>query len=174
GLGGVDGSSLVTFSDDRLVWHEGATTEHAIDYRRLTMLRVDARRSGAAYLVAVDVEHRRWEMLLLPEDVARVQVTLDIVDTRLAAAKPPPAIMRPLPWVLALIALALATPRGQLVVVLIGALAAAWPSQPVIAAMSVASLGGFLLAWQKQGLWVNDDLHWTAFALLVCAIALGA
>src|SRR5262249_7360109 len=29
-------------------------------------------------------------------------------------------------------------------------------------------------AWQKQGLWVNDDLHWTAFALLVCAIALGA
>jgi Zn-dependent protease with chaperone function len=170
----VDESSSVTFSDDRLVWREGARTEHSIDYGGLTMLRVDARRSGAAYLVAVDVEHRRWEMLLRGEDVARVQVTLDIVDTRLAAATPPPAVMRPLPRVLALIALTLAAPLGQLAVVLIGALAAAWPSQPVIAAMSLASLGGFLLAWQNHGLWLNDDPHWMALALLACAIALAA
>jgi Zn-dependent protease with chaperone function len=170
----LDESSSVTFSDDRLVWREGARTEHSIDYGRLAMLRVDARRSGAAYLVAVDVEHRRWEMLLRGEDVARVQVTLDIVDTRLATATPPPAVMRPLPRVLALIALTLAAPLGQLAVVLIGALAAAWPSQPVIAAMSLASLGGFVLTWQKQGLWLNDDPHWMALALLACAIALAA
>jgi Zn-dependent protease with chaperone function len=170
----VDELSAVTFADDRLVWREGARTEHSIDYGRLTMLRVDARRSGAAYLVAIDVEHRRWEMLLRAEDVARVQVTLDIVDTQLAAATPPPAVMRPLPRVLALIALTLAAPLGQLVVVLVGALAAAWPSQPVIAAISLTSLGGFLLAWQKQGLWLNDDPHWMALALLMCAIALAA
>jgi Zn-dependent protease with chaperone function len=169
-----DDSSSVTFSDERLVWREGRNTEHAIDYRRLTTLRVDARRSGAAYLVAIDVEHRRWEMLLRSEDVARMQVTLDIVDTRLAASAPPPTVMRPLPRVLALMALTLAAPIGQLAVVLIGALAAAWPSQPVIAATSLASLGGFLLAWRSHGLWLNDGLHWTALPLLVCGIALAA
>ncbi len=160
--------------DDRLVWREGASTEHAIEYRRLTTLRVDARRSGAAYLVAVDLEHRQWEMRLRDEDVARVQTTLDIVDTHLAAAALPPAVMRPLPRVLALIAVALAAPIGQLAVVLIGALAVAWPSQPVIAATSLASLGGFLLAWRDHGLWLNDSLRWTAPALLVCGIALAA
>jgi Zn-dependent protease with chaperone function len=170
----VDGSSSVTFRDDRLVWREGTLTEHAIDYRRLTMLRVDARRSGMACLVAVDSEHRRWEMFLRGEDVTRAQATLDIVDTRLAAAAPPPAIMRPLPRVLALIAVALAVPFGQLAVVLIGALAVAWPSQPVIAATSLASLGGFVLWWREHGLWLNGGLLWTALALVACAIALAA
>jgi Zn-dependent protease with chaperone function len=170
----VDDSSSVTFSDDRLVWREGASTAHAIDYQRLTMLRVDARRSGAAYLVAADLEHRRWEMLLRDEDVARLQVTLDIVDTRLAAAAPPPAVTRHVPRVLALIAVTLAAPIGQLVVVVIGAVAAVWPSQPVIAATSMASLGGFLLAWRDQGLWLNGILHWKALSLLAGAIALAA
>jgi Zn-dependent protease with chaperone function len=170
----VDDSSSVTFGDDRLVWREGAFTEHAIEYRRLTMLRVDARRSGAAHLVAVDLEHRQWEMRLRSEDVARVQTTLDIVDTYLAAAALPPVVMRPLPRVLALIAVTLAAPIGQLAVVLIGAMAVAWPSQPVIAATSLASLGGFLLAWRDHGLWLNDSLRWMAPALLVCGIALAA
>jgi hypothetical protein len=137
----VDDSSSVTFGDDRLVWREGAFTEHAIEYRRLTMLRVDARRSGAAHLVAVDLEHRQWEMRLRSEDIARVQTTLDIVDTCLAAAALPPAVMRPLPRVLALIAVTLAAPIGQLAVVLMGAMAVAWPSQPVIAATSLRIVG---------------------------------
>jgi Zn-dependent protease with chaperone function len=169
-----DDSSSATFSGERLIWREGASTEHAIDYGRLTTLRVDARRSDAAYLVAVDVGHRRWEMLLRDEDVARLQVTLDIVDTHLAAAAPPPAVMRHVPRVLALIALTLAVPLGQLAMVFIGAAAVAWPSQPVIAATSVASVGGFLLAWRDQGLWRNGGLHWTACALLACGIALAA
>jgi Zn-dependent protease with chaperone function len=169
-----DDSSSATFSHERLIWREGASTEHAIDYGRLTTLRVDARRSGAAYLVAVDVEHRRWEMLVRDEDVARLQVTLDIVDTRLAAAAPPPAVVRHLPRVLALCALTIAMPLGQLAVVLIGAAALAWPSQPVIAATSVASLGGFLLVWRDQGLWLNGRPHWTACALLATGIALAA
>jgi Zn-dependent protease with chaperone function len=170
----LDDSAAVTFSDKRLVWREGGSTEHAIEYRRLTMLRVDARRSGAAYLVAIDLEHRRWEMVLHGEDVARVQGTLDIVDTQLAAAAPPPAVVRPLPRVLALIALTLAAPLGQLAVVLIGALAVAWPSQPMVAATSLASVGGVVLAWRREGLWLNDNLHWTALALLVCGIGLAA
>jgi hypothetical protein len=170
----ADDSSSVTFSEERLVWREGRNTEHAIDYRRLTTLRVDARRSGAAYLVAIDVEHRRWEMLLRSDDVGRMQATLDIVDTRLASPAPTHAVMRPLPRVLALIALTLAAPLGQLAVVLIGAVAAAWPSQSVIAATSLASLGGFLLAWRRQGMWLNDDPHWIAVALLTCGIALAA
>jgi Zn-dependent protease with chaperone function len=169
-----DASASATFSNERLIWREGASTEHAIDYGRLTTLRVDARRSGAAYLVAVDVEHRRWEMLVRDEDVARLQVTLDIVDTYLAAAAPPPAVVRHLPRVLALCALTVAMPLGQLAVVLIGAAAVAWPSQPVIAATSVASLGGFLLAWRDQGLWLNGRPHWTACALLATGIALAA
>ena len=170
----MDESASVTFFDDRLVWREGGSTEHALDYRRLTMLRVDARRSGANHLVAVDLVHRRWEMLLRREDVARLQATLDIVDTRLAAAAPPPAVMRPLPRVLALMALTLAAPLGQLAVVLVGALAVAWPSQPVIAATSLASLGGFALAWRDHGLWLNDSQHWTALSLLLCGIGLAA
>jgi Zn-dependent protease with chaperone function len=170
----ADDSASVTFGDDRLVWREGHSTEHRIDYSRLTTLRVDAWRSGVTHLVAVDVEHRRWEMCLRFEDVPRVQVTLDIVDTRLAAAAPPPAIMRPLPRVLALIAVTLAVPVGQLAVVLIGAIAAAWPSQPVLAATSLASLGGFVLAWRDHGLWLNGSPYWQAFALLACGIAVGA
>src|SRR5262249_31971212 len=169
-----DDSASATFSNERLIWREGTSTEHAIDYGRLTTLRVDARRSGAAYLVAVDVAHRRWEMLVRDEDVARLQVTLDIVDTHLAAAAPPPAVVRHLPRVLALCALTLAMPLGQLAVVLIGAAAVAWPSQPVIAATGLASLGGFLLAWRDQGLWLNGRLHWTACALLASGIALAA
>jgi Zn-dependent protease with chaperone function len=169
-----DAAASATFSNERLIWREGASTEHAMDYGRLTTLRVDARRSGAACLVAVDVEHRRWEMLLRDEDVARLQVTLDIVDTHLAAAAPPPAVVRHLPRVLALLTLTLAMPLGQLAVVLIGAAAVAWPSQPVIAATGVASLGGFLLAWRDQGLWLNGRPHWTACALLASGLALAA
>ena len=170
----ADDSSSVTLGDERLIWREGSLTEHAIDYRRLTTLRVDARRSGAAHLVAVDAEHRRWDMRLRSEDVARAQTTLDIVDTHLAATAPPPAVMRHLPRLLALIAVMLAAPVGQLAVVLIGALAVAWPSQPVIAATSLASLGGVVLAWRDHGGWLHGNLFWTALALLVSAIALAA
>jgi Zn-dependent protease with chaperone function len=170
----ADDSSSVTFCDERLVWREGALTEHAIDYRRLTMLRVDARRSRAAYLVAVDSGHRRWEMPLRDDDVALVQTTLDIVDTHLAASTPPPSIMRPLPRVLALTAVTLAVPLGQLAVVLIGAVAVAWPSQPLVAATSLAALGGFVLAWREHGMWLTGGLLWTSLALLLCAPALAA
>jgi hypothetical protein len=113
-------------------------------------------------------------MLLRDEDIARLQVTLDIVDTRIAAAAPPPAVMRHVPRVLALIAMTLAAPIGQLAVVVISAVGAVWPSQPVIAATSIASLGGFLLAWRDQGLWLNGIPHWKALSLLAAAIALAA
>ncbi|PYR01164.1 MAG: hypothetical protein DMF96_00995 [Acidobacteria bacterium] len=52
----------------------------------MTMLRVDARRSSSPRLVAADRANRRWELVLRSSDVARAQATLDIVDTRLAAA----------------------------------------------------------------------------------------
>jgi Zn-dependent protease with chaperone function len=170
----ADDSSSATFLDDRLLWREGPSTEYSIDYRWLTMLRVDARGAGAAHLVAVDAEHRRWDMLLRREDVARVQATLDIVDTRLAAAAPPPRVMRPLPRVLALMALTLAATNHQLAVAIVGALTVAWPLTPVTAAMALASLGGTVLNWRDHGLWMNDSQHWTALALLACGVGLAA
>jgi hypothetical protein len=167
-----DDSATVTFRDDRLVWREGALTEHAIDYRRLTMLRVDPRRSDAAYLVAFDSAHRRWEIPLRREDVARLQATLDIVDTRLATAAPPLGVMRPLPRLLALLTLILAAPIGQLAVVVIGAVAAAWPSQPAVAAASLASLGGFVLAWRDHGLRFLVSQHGMPLGLFACGVLL--
>jgi len=169
-----DDLSSVTFSDDRLVWREGVSTEHAIEYGRLVGLRVDARRSGAVYLVAVDAGHRHWEMQLREEDVPRAQTTLDIVDSHLAAAAPPPGVVRHLPRVLALIAVTLAAPAGQLAAVVIGAVAAAWPSQPVIAAASLASIGGVVLTWRDHGVWLNGSPHWISIALLASGIALAA
>jgi hypothetical protein len=57
---GMDGGSAVTFFDDRLVWSESQVTHHTVGYGQLTMLRVDARPSGATRLIAVDDGDRRW------------------------------------------------------------------------------------------------------------------
>jgi hypothetical protein len=106
----------------------------------VTMLRVDARKSGAPRLVAVDRANRRWEIVLRSSDVARAQATLDIVDTRLAAAAGPPVLSLALSRVLAIMALIAALTIGQLPVALLGCIAVLLPMPSMTAAAGAALL----------------------------------
>jgi len=169
---GMDDASAVTFFDNRLVWSESETTHHTIGYGQLTMLRVDARPSGATRLLAVDSGGRRWEIALQPADVARAQATLDIVDTRLAAAAAPPVISASASRALALIAVLFALAIGQLPVSLVAAMAFAWPALSLTAAAGAASVGGAALMLREHSLLMNDSQGWTALALLACGLGL--
>jgi hypothetical protein len=98
----------VTFHDDRLLWSEGPSATHTMDYGHVTMLRVDPGRFGSPRLVAVDRPNRRWEIVLRSSDVSRAQATLDIVDRRLGVAAGPPVLSLALSRALIIMTLAAA------------------------------------------------------------------
>jgi len=169
---GMEDGSAVTFFADRLIWSESEATHHTIGYGQLTMLRVDARPSGSARLLAVDADDRRWEIPLQPADVARAQATLDIVDTRLAAAAAPPVVSPSAARALALIAVLLALAIGQLPVSLVAAIAFASPALSLTAAAGAAAAGGAALMFREHSVSMNDSQAWTALALLGCGLGL--
>jgi hypothetical protein len=169
---GADGASSVTFHDDRLQWNEGPSASDTIDYSQVTMLRVDARRSGAARLVAVDAANRRREIVLRSSDVARAQATLDIVDTRLAAATVQPVVSLVLARVLALMALLAALPIAQFTVAMLGWIAVLRPAASVTAAAGAASAGAAALIWRDHSEWMTDTQPWIALALMMCGVSL--
>jgi Zn-dependent protease with chaperone function len=169
---GLDGGSSVTFHDDRLLWNEGPSASHSLDYAHVTMLRVDARRSGATRLVAVDRANRRWEMVLRPSDVARAQATLDIVDTRLAAAAGPPVVSLALSRALAIIAVIAALTITQVPVALLAWIAIVLPAPSVTAAAGAASVGAAALIWRDHAVWMKDTQPWVALALMICGLSL--
>jgi hypothetical protein len=169
---GADGASSVTFHDDRLLWNEGASTSHTLGYGDVTMLRVDARRSGASRLVAADGANRRWEIVLRPSDVARAQATLDIVDTRLAAAAGPPVLSLALSRALAILALIAAFTIGQFPVALLGCIAALLPMPSMTAAAGAASVAAAALVWRDHVGWMKDTQPWIALALMICGLGL--
>ena len=78
-------STTVTLHSDRLVWSEGDIASFTLAYSALDELRVDADGRNSMHLVASDPAGRKWKMRLAPEDVARAQAALNVVDARLRA-----------------------------------------------------------------------------------------
>lgn len=77
-----DRKIAVTLRNDAFVWREREASGTAVPYGDLEELRIDAG-SNAARLVAAGDGGRRWTMTLAPEDVARAQAVLDVVDIRI-------------------------------------------------------------------------------------------
>src|SRR5262249_12486823 len=158
------------FHEDRVQWNEGPTTNHTIDYARLTMLRIATKASGrarpsaGARLVALDSAQRRGEMVLQPGDIARAQATLDIVDTRLAALPPPPAVSMALPRVLVLLAMLASATVDQYSAVFVAAMAAMLPAGPLTAAAGAASMGAAALMLRDHPIGGLDWRPWMALA----------
>src|SRR6185295_7155089 len=169
---GVDGSSSVTFQADRLLWNEGPSATHAMDYGQVTMLRVDARAFGSPRLVAVDRANRRWELVLRPSDVSRAQMALDIVDGRLAMAAGPPVLALALSRALTIMTLLAALTIGQFLVMLLGLIAVLLPAPAVTAAMGAASAGMAMLIWRDQPAWMTETQRWTSVALMLCGLGM--
>jgi Zn-dependent protease with chaperone function len=165
----ADGRSSVTFYDDRMVWSDGSFAG-SIDYRHVTMLRVDARTSGSPRLIAVDGANRRWTMVLAPADVARAQATLDIVDTRLAAAAAPPAIPLALSRVLSVMMMLAAMFTAQVPAAVLGWIAVMMTTPSVSAAAGAAAVAGAALVWRDHSVWMTDTQPWMALALVVCGL----
>jgi Zn-dependent protease with chaperone function len=169
------GAASVTFDRDVLQWRESPTVSHSIGYGDLTMLRVDARTSGAPRLVAVDGANRRWQIALTEGDVARAQATLDIVDSRLGAvprrSSMSPAFVRLLAVLAALVGV-MANQYGVTVAAFLAVLA---PASSLAVAAATAAIAAAGIVWRDRGaLWMTDPRPWLAFALLVCGCALVA
>jgi Zn-dependent protease with chaperone function len=169
---GSDGAASVIFHHDRVQWNEGPTTSHTIDYARLTMLRIVTKSSDKPRLVALDLARRRWEMVLQPGDIARAQATLDIVDTRLAALAPPPAVSLALPRILALLAMLAIVTVDQFSAVFVAALAAMLPAGPLTAAAGAASIAAAAQVLRDHSLGGIDWRPWMALASLTIGAAL--
>ncbi|HKB10570.1 MAG TPA: M48 family metalloprotease, partial [Vicinamibacterales bacterium] len=134
----ADGRASLIFRDEQLQWNEGDVAQHTLRYAHFTELRLDARRSGAARLVAVDGNGRRWEFPLLDADVARAQAALDVVDVRTTAPSAPalsPTVTR---WLALLIAMTAMS--GHAAVALVALLAALTPERPLTTATAAAAL----------------------------------
>jgi Zn-dependent protease with chaperone function len=167
-----NGVASVTFLDDRLIWNEDPAANHIIDYGRLKMLRVDVRGSREVRLIAVDGAARRWEMALRPDDVARAQATLDIVDARLGSGTtPPPPVPQLVGRVFALIGLLLAAVKGHLTVAAVAWMVVIAPVAALTSAAGAASLGSAAQIAQAGGTVANGGLL-IAIALAICGASL--
>jgi heat shock protein HtpX len=163
-LAAPDASTTITFEKDRLIWREGDASLHSLGYSHLSELRVDARRNGAATLVAVERNGRRWEMPLLDIDVARAQAVLDVVDGQLSDA----AARRPSNWsrtarALAMVAAIFAIPLAAFSSLLVSILALIRPVPAMLAAAGAAALTAAALA-------ARDDIADTVPARMAIAI----
>ena len=172
---GTDGTTSVTFHTERLLWHDSHSSSRPIDYAHLTELRVEARRSRAPQLVAVDSQHKRRQLDLSPSDVARAQAVLDVIDTRLGRAAAPPAASQALARVVMATIMIGAAMAGQYSVVIAGCLAVARPASPLAAAAGVAAVGGAALTWRDHGFGGGGGGGadpWVPAASLLCGLIL--
>ncbi|HMD36153.1 MAG TPA: M48 family metallopeptidase, partial [Vicinamibacterales bacterium] len=153
------GATVVTLEPEWFHWSE-ADLSHAVSYRRLTELRVDAARSAAPRLVAVDRAGQRWTFALDPSDVPRAQRALDVVDGQLADGPAPPianvAVVRVLAFVTAMLALT----ASQLAVTLPLVLATVRPSVSLVAGAGAAAVATALVVWRDGLMTVPGWMSW--------------
>lgn len=173
GFAATDGSLSVTFHEDRVLWNEGESASHSLSYGHLAELRLDARRSGAPRLLAVDRNGRRWEMALSDADVARAQGVLDIVDARLAAPAPPlsvsPAVAR---W-FAILVILCSLPATYVTPMIAAAFAILRPAPPLVGAAGAAAVMAAGLTWRDHVLsGAQDSYVWLAASLLIWGLML--
>lgn len=165
-----DGAVTVTFDRTHVSWQEGDVATHRFSYGHLTELRLDARPTGTARLVAVESTGRRWEMALAAADVQRAQDVLDLVDGGLAHPAPAPRVSPSAGRVVAAIAAVLACTAGQFSVVLVAALAALRPGTQLLAAASLAGLMASALA-MRDATWIVSV--WLVLPLVLVAATMG-
>ena len=87
---GANGRTTVTFDPGRLHLTGADAVTHSIDYANLCELRIDVSRSPR--LVARGTQAGAWEVELNAGDAARVQVVLDLIDSRLGEPVKAPAV----------------------------------------------------------------------------------
>lgn len=167
-VGTGDSSSAVTFHADRLVWSEGADVTHTLPYPAITELRVAVARQDVVELVAADAKGRRWTLPLSPNDVARAQSVLDIVDTRISAARAPSAA-QPVTVLIALLAGLVALAAGQVMAALVVLVVALDTAAPLIAAAGAAALAAAGLILRDGGGGVVAGEWWPVAVLLLAA-----
>jgi Zn-dependent protease with chaperone function len=164
--------AFVVLEADRAAWLDGvpigtprepdplqraAHRARVLRYSELLELWVKVQAHGAR-LVATDLQGTRWEVDLLPGDVAAVQSALDSVDVRLASPsrRPRTAWLRGLAANLAAgVRVALLCPGGRL----------AWQvSADHVIALAGINLGLLVLgAMVSAGDWDVPWLHWVLF-----------
>ena len=146
----AEGQTELTFSEDRLQWREGTHALHSLAYEYLSELRLQAKVKGRASLIAVEKGGRRWETSIDDGDLARLQSTLDIVDTRLAgpamAAGPWPRLARTVLAFAAIVALLL----GQLGAAITALMGFVQSGSPIFAAAGAAAIAAAGLSFRSS------------------------
>jgi heat shock protein HtpX len=164
----VSTNTVVTFDRERLHWHEGETATHSLSYSHLSELRVHARGTGPALLVAVERSGRKWEVPLTAGDVAAVQAALDTVDGRLGepvARSRWPGAARAIAAFAAVFSLSV----GQAAAMLVAAFAMMQPSRRMHGAAGMASIAAGSLALRDQA----DGGYDVAISVAILAITAG-
>jgi len=164
------GPASVLFAEGHLEWREMEGITHSLSYAHLSELRVQARASGAAGLIAVEKSGRRWELPLKRDDVASVQAVLDTIDGRLTGAGGNPAAST-LPRLVALLTAVVALSTGQAAAGLVALLTTTYTqSRLLVASAAAAGSAGIVLVLElRPG---TGPLHWLAFLLLCLASVL--
>jgi len=163
--------SWVVLEDTRSYWLDGvpegtdaqlpalrdaSSSYRAVNYQDLVELRVAAAgdvRTIAARTRAGD----RWNVPVAPDDVARVQRVLDVVDVRMGKAGPAPS--RATPKGIALAAFAVAFFGGQAGVVLVPILIAlSKPSAAALAALGAMSIVRAAIGAFEGTSWLDVEL----------------
>ena len=170
-IAGSGGAVRITFDADRLHWHESAGVVHVLSYTHLTELRVDARATGSARLVAVEGGGRRWETKLEAAEAARAQKILDRVDVRLAEPVVRPHTVPLLQVAGALVALC-AVMLGHIIVAFVALGAAVRSAASFHAAAGASALGAAGIVARHAMAAGDVEGTWPALLLLVLGVAL--
>jgi heat shock protein HtpX len=166
----ANGTTHVTFEEERLQWREGEAAVHGLSYAHLTELRLDAKVSGPASLVVVERAGRRWQMPLDAVDVARAQAVLDLVDTRLPKPAPPAMAWPEVGRAVAIVAACVALAAFQLSAAVVALIAMARPAPPLFAAAGCAALAAAGLVLRDPSMISVDIQPWLTIGLAAAGI----
>jgi len=177
--------SWVVLDDTRSYWLDGvpagteaglstlrdaASSYRAVNYHDLVELRVTA--GGDARAIAARTRGGdHWNVPLAPDDVARVQRALDVVDLRLGKAGPAPT--RGATKFIALAAFTLTMLAGQAGILLVPVAIAMWkPSASALAALGAMSIVRVVFGVLEGSSWFDENILWIGLAgLMVCGAA---
>jgi Zn-dependent protease with chaperone function len=148
---------------------EAASSYRAVNYQDLAELRV-AVVGDDRLLTARARAGDRWSVPIAPDDVARVQRSLDVVDLKLGRVGPAPT--RVAPKFIAVAALTAALLAGQAGVVLAPIFIAMMkPSASALAALGAMSVVRAMLGGIEGSGWIDEEL---GILGLVAMVAIGA